>query len=460
MNIIILNNLYKKLIIAFLLVFLSGKLFSQDDLTLGLMPIVPQSNYTNPAYRPTPKIYVGFPALSSFYLGLAHTGFSYKNIITKRSDDSLELNLGNAIDKMGKTNYLSANINEELFAFGFKIKKNYFSFNMSEKLSARFAYPRDLISLFWRGNGQFVGNKAVFSGIGFNASYYREFAIGFSRELNNKIVLGGRVKYLVGIMNIYTKRNDFTLAVGDDYFVHTVHTDFLINMSVPDAIGNQLDTIDNNDSIDFNPIEFLLNNQNKGFGIDLGGSYKYNNKFTFGVSIIDFGYIKWKSGVHNLSNTFPEFTFEGVDINGFFKDSSAGPFDKVADSLVNLFQIQQTQNSYTSPLTTKIFLNGIYSLTANDKVGLLIRNEFFNRRMHTALSLSYNKKFFNALSASLSYSIMNRSFANIGLGFALNLGPVQTYFVSDNLYCLVAPLETKSVNIHFGINFIFGYKTK
>ncbi|NTW32787.1 MAG: hypothetical protein HGB12_09205, partial [Bacteroidetes bacterium] len=100
------------------------------------------------------------------------------------------------------------------------------------------------------------------------------------------------------------------------------------------------------------------------------------------------------------------------------------------------------------------------SLTPHDKVGLLIRNEFFNKSIHPSLTLSYNKWFFKALSASASYSIMNRGFANIGFGLALNTGFFQTYFVTDNLFCFFNPKGTRNVNMHFGINFIFGYKEK
>ena len=63
-------------------------------------------------------------------------------------------------------------------------------------------------------------------------------------------------------------------------------------------------------------------------------------------------------------------------------------------------------------------------------------------------------------SASAAYSIMNKSYTNLGFGMALNLGPFQTYVTSDNLSCLFAPTKTKNVNFHFGINFVFGLKEK
>ena len=452
MNTLINYGVYKKLFAAFLFALIyTGNLYSQQDLTINLMPIIPQSNYTNPAFKPTPKWYIGFPALSSFYIGVGHSGFTYRDAIRRRSDDSLVLGMDDMIAKLGKTNYLSANINEEILSFGFKQKKNFFNFSITEKISFRFSYPRDLILLAWKGNGQFIGNTIDFSGVGINASCYTEYALGYARDINNKIIIGGRLKYLQGQANVYTERNKANVNINEDDFAHEAQTDFLVNVSLPED--------NNNDGFDV--VKYLMNSPNKGYGIDLGGSYKLNDKFSFGASVLDLGYIYWKSDVRNYASS-GSFTFDGIDINQFLKSDSAGndEIDHILDSLADIFKIEETKNSYRSLLTTKLYLTGIYSLTPHDKVGLLIRNEFFNKSIHPALTVSYNKWFFNMLSATASYSIMNRSYMNLGFGLALNLGPFQTYVLTDNFYCLLAPERTRNVNVHFGFNFIFGYKIK
>ncbi len=473
MKISIKYYIYKKLLPAFIFALIfTGNTYSQQDQTIHLMQIIPQSSYTNPAFKPVANWYFGFPALSSLYVGVGHSGFAYRDLIHRLSNGSLGIMMDNSvIDKLGKINYISANVMEELVAFGFKQKKNYFNFSITEKASLRFSYPREIASLVLIGNGQYIGKTADLSGLGVNAAYYREYAIGFARDvkiMNQDFVFGGRVKYLKGLMNIYTKRNNLSWKINEEDFTYTAQTDFLVNVTLPE---NVFDTTNNdstnNNNNDFSAGDYLFNKSNTGYGLDLGAYYKYNDRFSFGASLLDFGYIKWKSGggseVRNYSSSVESFKFDGVDINQFFNQSDSvvsEKMNKVMDSIADIFKIQETQNSYTAPLPAKMYISGIYTLTPHDRVGLLIRNEFFNKRPHPSFTVSYNKQFFNMLSATASYSIMNRGYMNIGFGLALNLGPWQTYVTTDNLYCLFDPEGTRNVNMHFGFNFIFGYKEK
>ena len=185
----------------------------------------------------------------------------------------------------------------------------------------------------------------------------------------------------------------------------------------------------------------------------------------FGLSVLDLGSICWKTGggsqAKNYSNNVNEFTFDGVDINDFFNKNDTTSNEKienVLDSIAEVFKIQETANGYKTPLTSKIYLTGAYMLTPHDRVGLLIRTEIFNKELHPAFTASYNKWFGKVFSAAVSYSIMNRSYTNIGCGLALNLGPFQTYMAGDNLFALMKPTGSKTFNLHFGFNFIFGYK--
>jgi hypothetical protein len=72
-------------------------------------------------------------------------------------------------------------------------------------------------------------------------------------------------------------------------------------------------------------------------------------------------------------------------------------------------------------------------------------------------SASLQKDFGRWVSTSVSYSVINGIFNNIGGGLSLNLAPVQLYFVGDNL--LSAPFSINSIqnfNLRFGLNLIFG----
>jgi hypothetical protein len=89
--------------------------------------------------------------------------------------------------------------------------------------------------------------------------------------------------------------------------------------------------------------------------------------------------------------------------------------------------------------------------------------------------LGYVKKLGNILTLSATYTMANRQYYNFGAGFAANLGPFQIYAASDNIVSpfflnkytwtenneeksVKMPRSTKFFNMHFGINFVFGYK--
>jgi len=56
---------------------------------------------------------------------------------------------------------------------------------------------------------------------------------------------------------------------------------------------------------------------------------------------------------------------------------------------------------------------------------------------------------------------MNSYFKNIGAGLSVNLGPFNAYLLSDNGFSAIFwPHETRSANLWFGLNLVFGYKEK
>jgi outer membrane protein OmpA-like peptidoglycan-associated protein len=443
--------------IYFLLSFFSSvlacdSLFAQQDLTMYNMESVPQRLYVNPAFIPTSSnIYIGLPVLSSQYFSLSNSGFKYSDAI-KHSGDSLALDFNNLLSKLAKNNYLSASYRIDLLSFGFKIKKNYFSFNATEKVDVSIRYPKSFMELLWKGNGGVLGQQEDLT-FGLNATHYREYGVGYAREINDKLTIGGKVKYLYGMENISTKNFDVSLTTDPTDFAITAKSNININTS----------GFDNNATSNFNFMDYAFKRKNKGAGIDLGGVYKYNDKFTFSASVVDLGFIKWQNSPNNYqsNNTNGQFTFQGLDLNQVLNsnDSSKNSTKVLTDSLAKTFKIDSLHKSYTTMLSTKIYLSANYKLTEKINTGVLFYSQIFDKAIHPGVALSYNQKVGRWLNFSASYSIYNRSYNNFGLGFSLN-GPVQFYIVSDNLLGAFFPQNAKNIQLHFGINILIGRKSK
>jgi hypothetical protein len=420
--------------------------FSQNNLTIYNLHSIPQSNYTNPANMPDCKFYITFPALSSIYLGLSHSGFAYDDIVRHRtSDDSLYIDIDNAISKLTpKDNYLAFNMSYEYMSMGVKFKSNYITISASEKLSASITYPKDLLTFLWKGNKPFIGTNAVFDGLGINIMHYREISAGYAHTIHDKLNVGAKVKLLFGKLNIYTEKSNIKLYTAADDFALSGTTDILVNTNlIPEG---------------YNAMDYMTNSGNNlGFGFDFGANYKLNDNFDFGASIIDLGYIKWKDNVKNYS-VVTNYTFNGIPFN-FFKQNSIAT-SSIADSIGNIYKAVETKNAYKTSLPTKIFVSANYTLAKKNIFGFLMRTEIVNNNIHPAITLSYNRRFNKLFSLSTSYSIVNKSYLNWGLGFSLNLGAFQLYTVSDNILAAIIPQSIKSFNLLFGINLTFGREGK
>ncbi|MCA1746644.1 MAG: DUF5723 family protein, partial [Bacteroidales bacterium] len=79
-----------------------------------------------------------------------------------------------------------------------------------------------------------------------------------------------------------------------------------------------------------------------------------------------------------------------------------------------------------------------------------------NRRVVGSATASANMHIAEHFHASVSWSLLNNSFMNAGLGVAYTGMGVQMYAVSDNVVGLFRPLDTRSINLRLGMNLMFG----
>ena len=444
----------KKIIISlsFLIVlFTSNTASAQQNLTLYNMDAIPQSAYANPAVMPYGStFYIGLPVMSSHYFNFSNSGFKYSDLI-KHKGDSLAVDYENMLSKLAANNYLTAALQLDIFSFGFKIKKNYFSFNATEKVDIQIRYPENFMELLWKGNGGLLGQQVDLN-FGANVTHYREYGFGFAREINDKLTIGGKLKYLYGMENVSTEKFGVSLTTDPNDFSVTAKSDIKINTS----------GVDNNSFNNFNFMDYAFKKKNSGAGIDMGGVYKLNNKFSFSASVIDLGFITWKDATTTYQSNNPNgtFTYHGMDLNALLKNDSSNTATKaITDTLSKNFKIDTLHNArYTTFLSTKIYLGGNYKITEKINTGLVLYSQIFDKAIHPGLSLSYNQKVGRWFSFSASYAMYNRSYNNIGLGFAINPGPTQFYMVSDNILGAFLPQNTQNLNIRFGINLRFGRK--
>lgn len=446
-----------KKIFVVLLTLIGGSSFAQEDFLLYSFDNLPQGHYVNPAFRPMSKGYLAMPVMNT-YLGASHSGFKLTNLVTIRPDDSLELTPDVAIEKMADLNYVKATLNNEIIGFGFKVKESFLTFSLANKASFRFMYPKDLFRLAFEGNGSsLLGERASIDGLGIDMLSYLEFAVGYNRTFNEKLTLGGRLKYIQGLGAVYTKHSQLGLHTDETTFDLTLDGQLTINSS-------NLDVYKLAPLVGFEYLPYLVfygleDMPNHGIGVDLGGNYKLNDKISLSASVLDLGVIKWNSNVSNYSSDSVSFTFKGVDINEFLSDSS-DVLQSIQDSLSSVFGYSTNEDAFTTPLFTRFYIGGNYQITEKIGVGANWYSEFVHRRYRGALTLSGSAQVAEWFRVGMNYTYYSRDYFNLGLGFSINGGPFQFYAISDNLLGLFIPQANKNWHARFGINFLIGWKEK
>ncbi|MBU8892001.1 MAG: hypothetical protein KOO66_04435 [Bacteroidales bacterium] len=474
-----LNQIKKIFFTVTCFVIILGSVNAQDSQTLYYMNRVPQATMMNPAMQPACNFFLGLPVVSSLQLDVGNNRLALTDIIMKHpTQDSLitflhpdaTVNTIDFLNKLGENNFFYEDFRTDLLSFGFRLDSWYFSFNLSERLSSSINYPKDLMELALEGNSQFINTNADLSYLGINSSFYREYGLGISKEINQNLSVGIRVKVLFGHANITSdyNENSFTMYSSRDSIY--LNADAVINTSSPLIATTNADGdfesfelpgyIENADTDSL--IDLALAHTNTGFGVDFGVYYKPIDKLSLSLSVIDLGYIKWNAeDVTNLELK-GSYSFTGVDVSSEIggTDTVADPFDDMIDSLTNCFTISNNSDSYTTGLGAKIYIGGNYAVSKKFDVGFLSRTYFYNSNLNQAFTFSANVRPINGLSASLSYSIMNGTYNNIGFGLVLGGAPLQLYVVTDNASAALWGHETSSFNFRFGLNVAFGCRQK
>lgn len=469
-----------KIIIIFIagIIVLNIQIFAQQNNTIYFDNQLPQSFLLNPAQQNNCKLFFGgliIPfagqVLPPIHFNYSNNNLKYKDIIhhgTGIMADSLIIDIPNMIEKIKKIEYLSIETDINWFSAGYHYKDFYFSFNLTDRIDTKISIPHDLIQLIWEGNGQsFIDNAVNLRGLGISETWYREYALGVSKKINDKLTLGIRPKLLFGKINLWTHRTDFTWNTASSDFAYTFHTDMEVNITQPYYSINRLDYDYNGDSLifeydtlsqfDTDEIKNLIfDTKNPGMGLDIGAIYQLNNKITLYSSIIDLGFIAWKSNPITLKVN-GDFVYDGWDIQPYLQENDSinqAHQDNFQDSIIRIFEPENQSSKYYSYLTPKIYVGGTYQWKDNINFSFLSRLEIYQYLIHPSFTLAANAQLKKWFGGTISYSFINRSAANIGLALIFKIGPVQTFMATDNFLGFIWPQATRNINFRFGTNII------
>ena len=461
----------KAIFFLFIAVFSAVSAFSQSVEITNFMRLNPYSSNNNPAYFMPYKFHVGIPGVANVNFSVYNTGLIYKNLFTLDKDGRpLKITPDKFINSLPKNNWLNSELNLEILGFGLRVKRFFITFGYRLKFEERFRYSKDIFNLLAgnlaqdnKGNYIFTKESPAVLRMEPSLNLYQELSVGLQAQITDQLYVGLRPKVLFGVINLTT--DNLYIKTYTDPEDYTIYGNYDVGLKVASVIPFYKK--DEHGEIQFTTEEMLnikaFNlSKNLGFGIDLGAVYRINQQLRVSASITDLGFIRWKGSPLSLTVKSPKkeyYEFSGfteTHIRNFIENG----ININVDSLVNNTFSRETGKPYTTALTSKIMVEGSFDVTPSNRFTVQLKGYVIGKQFLPQFTVAYNGTFFNLIDVVLSYSMMKKSFANLGLGLGFRLGPVHLYTGTDNVLAAINLLNAPRINATVGLVIDFPIKAK
>lgn len=436
---------------------------AQDGITMHFMRLNPYSTYTNPSAFIQYKGYIGVPVVSNINITLTNSGLHYKNVFKAdpETGQTTTIDLNNTVKHMyDNGNMLNTNIALNLIDFGFRVKNWNVSFSYRIRSDEYVTYSKDLFGFLVNGNISYMGddNPADLSMV-MHYTAYQELGVGLRVEITPNLALGFRPKLLFGAGNIksknvsgqiYTDPATYAMRVmyEADFKQAAISPDFSMqNMTIGELFSNM--------------------SKNVGAAIDLGATYRINDNIGVSASILDLGFINWKTYCQRSISTIDSaghfYQDGGIVYNGLSVEDidqiSQNP-DEYANILARYFPTNTTNlDHYAQALAGRFIVEGYYNLGEYHRFSALFQGRIVNNQFLPSFTVAWNGNFLNIFDLCVNYTIAKHSYDNLGVGIGFNLGVFHIYALTDNIISICGVkqmLNHTNTNVQVGIVFDWG----
>lgn len=407
----------------------------------------------NPALAPD-RGYVHIPAVSNT------SAWAYSNVLdvdamadmAKNIDDPDYYTTDGFYSNLKDRNRIAAGAGTDVVAAGWWHGKGFMSINIGVKVDGNANAPLELFKFMRDMRGMNSNDYSDYicdmRDVEFNATAYTEIGLGYTRLVNDRLSVGGRVKGLMGIGNMKLRANrvavitnlvgldpelDWSTASARDLINARGSASVIADAHLESSVEG-LELVTNDD----NYIETLrLRGRNmgvSGFGaaVDVGVAYEVADGLTLSAAVNDLGFIRWSKGCTQDADAHTE------DLA--FDSSHPGDITRFmgiigSDEPINLHLLRLTptgeKRSRTTSLSSTITLGGEYKM-AGGKWGFGALYSHHNAKPSSLdeLTLGVNMHPADLLDFAITYSPLlcgGQSF-----GAAMKLGPL--FVGTDYIY--------------------------
>lgn len=458
------SNLRRGLLFLVLIITFSHLAKAQET-ALYTLKNAPQSLRINTSYYPKYRWFISIPALSAINVGVSNSAFSMSELFPSNPDGSLSLGLDSIADNMGNRAVFNFNTSVEIINLGVKVDRNKFMYlNIQEVIDLQFAYNRDLLSLLAYGNAHEsnLGEEILINKLGAKLNHYTKIGFGWLWPNRAGTYYTIRPNLLFGKGHLNSQRTFLNITTADDLSSIQAKGDLIIQSAGLPRFGD----IMAGNPISFNAGQYFTNFfANPGFALDFGMQRNISKTQSININIIDLGGILWSKDAYSVNTSGIDFKFDGLDLSALSGGSGEVEIDENGDTIPqgNFFDSLLTtldsqlnlvsgEAPFFAPISPKIYLGTTFFINDYMDFDIFFRAQMKSSYFHQSLTISPNFHTKSGFGLTVAYSVIGSSFDNLGFGITFNAGPIQVYFVGDNVYGFSQIDYAKHMNFILGFN--------
>ena len=452
----------KKIYITLLLASLFSYISAQQVSTLYFLDNAPMRHYLNPSYQPLSNVYISLPVIGYTDFGAGNNSIAIKDLVYKNPAGQTISFLHPTGDKMKFLNALRPTINTNissrinLLSTGWRWKESYWHIDANLRVNGLIGLPSDLMSFLLVGMDDMTANHSInLKKMGVDVNTYAELGVGYSRILNDKFTVGGKVKYLYGIANAALKNSKLNFnASMDEWSYEGAGAAYMSSnfIDYPATISDFSDM-----AVKSEIVSSYFKPAGSGFAVDLGATYKPIEMLTLSLSVTDLGFISWKGKKYDYKLNGKYSGIGTLTYDDLTSDALTDTIvDRLKKSYENSFQDNSVSDGYSLMVSPRINVGAEANFWKNRiGVGLHSMTQFVGSRIQQEITLGANFRPVNYFNFATSYSFLNGRFSSIGLGLGLRSGPLHWTLAADYI-----PLSYANYATDFGLNLPIPYTAK
>jgi hypothetical protein len=378
------------------------------------------------------KWVLGLP--TNFHLDV-NNSFTLSDLLEKSGTKTVA-NLTRFAGNLQAQNRFSMAMSSELGHFGYRLDKYNLYLCAGAQLfsNTQANFSNTALKLLFQGN--LVNPNETLNQESFYTQTFVATYIGATKVFNNQWSVGVRLKKLNGIGHIETQKLNYTVQTdlnSNPAYALKIKSDMAMQASgvfgtVLGAVGNTAKWRTLNADLKTNLLA------GSGVGLDLGILYKINGNLRVSASVINIGSLAWTeanavTGKTDGAGTFDwsGYTYRIGGENATFRS------DSITRAIKKTFWPVFASAAYSTRLPSVFYLGASYQLTRKQQVSAVFSSQTIGSESNTLLGLNYRIQLHDNLQLLSGVSIPNHSAMSFGGGLIWSPGPVQMYFMTDNI---------------------------